>query len=70
MATTYLLTKLSAPGWEKEFIRESDVRLELSCWVCKDCLDELEEDGLDIKDVYNLLLTACGCEFMLEVLDG
>ncbi len=61
------LIKLSAQGWEQLFNTEDEVHEKMKLWTCKSCLREFEiEHGHAPKDVYDLLSTSCGAEFMLE----
>lgn len=71
------LYKLSAPGWTKEYTNDIDLKAELYAHICKSCRegniwkgeDEGEEDVVlwdpvnENSDVYDMLATACGCEF-------
>ena len=56
----FTLIKLSGDGWEKAFNTEQETAEELSKCVCPLC--EEEAGG----DLYKLLETLCGAEFMLE----
>jgi hypothetical protein len=68
-----LLIKLSEPGWEKSFTREDELRKELYGHICGLCRrgDETEDYKQEPVDenssIDELLGTACGCEFMVEV---
>lgn len=60
----FMLTKLSSPGWDKEFDDEESLRNELVKYICNMCM---EEDELFFNSSVNdLLATACGCEFWVE----
>lgn len=56
----FRLIKLSGDGWEKAFNTEQETAEELRKWVCPFC--EAEASG----NLYELLATFCGAEFMLE----
>jgi hypothetical protein len=71
------LIKMSSPGWEREFQMEEELKAELYSWICKDCKEGYEdeyEDDLIFKSLsinidsslYEMLSTACGCEFGIE----
>lgn len=60
----YLLTKLSEPGWEKEFKDKLDAQQELWKHICEQC--ECEEGLTEISSIDEMLSSACGCEFMFE----
>ena len=63
----YELTKLSAPGWEQTFDSVQEAYAELSKHICKMCYDEfIEQYGHPVEDIYDLLWTSCGAEFMFE----
>jgi len=67
------LIKISAPGWEKKFDTEEDMRKELYKHICNLCR-EGGDDGhgyieypVDENSTLNhLLSTACGAEYMVE----
>ena len=72
-----ILSKVSSPGWGKEFQMEEELKAELYSWICKDCKEGYEEeyeDELFFKSLpinidsslYEMLSTACGCEFRVE----
>lgn len=61
---TFVLMKLSAPGWEKTFNSKKEARNELYKWICPQCK---EEEGIkDYSSLSEMLSTACGCEFDCE----
>ena len=71
------LIKLSAPGWEKEFDTEEEVKAELYSHICNLCrkgeIAETDEGEFVLWDpvdenssVGDMLWTACGCEFDVE----
>lgn len=62
----FILTKLSAPGWEKEFGTKEATRLELSRYICVLC--RKVEHVTDDSSIEDMLSTACGCEF--DVTEG
>jgi len=65
----YELTKLSAPGWTKQFSSPLETYIELQHYICNMCIEEfINELSHSPKDVHDLLYTACGAEFMLEKL--
>ena len=57
----FTLIKLSGDGWEKAFNTEQETAEELRKWVCPLCEEEAASG-----DLYKLLETLCGAEFMLE----
>jgi hypothetical protein len=57
---TYTLTKLSAPGWEKTFNTWEEVEKEFAPHVCRECKEHYG------ADLYSMLASDCGCEYMLE----
>lgn len=74
----YTLTKLSSPGWEKQFDTEIDVRNELYSHVCSLCREgdktDLNQYGYDLplnenSTLDELLDCPCGCEFMVEEIE-
>lgn len=56
----YLLTKLSAPGWEVQFNTENDAKNHLLSYICLECKQQ-SDLSLD-----SLLSTPCGCEFWFD----
>ena len=68
------LTKLSSPGWEKDFDSEEEARDALFPYICKMCRkgDEMVEFGwdpnpLDEKSsIEDMLCSPCGCEFDID----
>ena len=66
------LIKVSAPGWEKDFNSEQELKEELFAHICSTCRSgfecpEYSEDPVTINsELGDLLYTACGCEFMVE----
>jgi len=77
-----ILFKMSEPGWEKRFDNVNEVRAELYKHICKICREGDKAYDSDGKLVYEsdpvnensslgeLLGTACGCEFDVELEDG
>lgn len=53
-----VLSKISDPGWTREFETYTDVYEILKGYCCRECTSEAL--------VNELLGTACGAEFMLE----
>ena len=53
----YSLSKLSSPGFTKEYSYELDMKAELFTWVCG--LYNLTKDS----SIDEMLGTPCGCEF-------
>lgn len=67
----YILTKMSDPGWSKQFAVEQDVYEKLCEHICVPCIDEfVEEFGQPPTTIEDLLYTACGCEFCFEEVDA
>lgn len=78
----FRLSKMSSPGWEKDFLTETEAGLYLKSWICRGCRgvdehgniskpgDDPEADDFGCahgsENVYDLLNTPCGCEFYLE----
>lgn len=66
------LIKLSAPGWEKDFVNEADCKAELYKHICNLCragteFEEYPEAPVDENSTIDAMLsTACGCEYMIE----
>lgn len=76
------LIKLSAPGWEKEFATEAELKAELYSHICNLCRPgEIikKEDNPDMDEDYvlwspvdenspigDMLWTACGSEYYVE----
>ena len=61
---TFKLLKLSAPGWEKIFKSEIEVRNELYKLICNLCKEE--DDIRANSSLDDMLCTACGLEFDYE----
>ena len=61
---SFILTKLSEPGWEKYFHRKGEAQEELYRFICEQC--RCEEGITEISSIEDMLGTACGCEFMFE----
>lgn len=60
----YVLTKISAPGWEKEFSNKLAARDRLYKHICNYCR---EDDSVGPNSpIEDMLSTACGCEFDFE----
>jgi len=68
----FTLIKLSAPGWEKQFTNESNLRVELYSHICNLCrrgdeCPEFPQDPVNENStVDEMLSTPCGCEYMVE----
>jgi hypothetical protein len=60
----YILTKMSAPGWEKKFDDKIELQMELYTHICNQC--RCEEGITEISDIGDMLATACGCEFWYD----
>lgn len=62
----HCLTKMSGPGWTRKYASELDARLELYRHICDQCR---AEEGLDEhSSIYDMLVSACGCEYDYEPL--
>jgi len=59
-----ILTKLSKPGWEKQYTDKDELKKELYRYICFQC--RCEEGVTEASDIHHMLWTACGCEFMVE----
>lgn len=68
-----ILTKLSGEGWEKHFSNEEDLKAELFSHICPMCRDGFEYEGAKPvnagSSIWDMLSTACGCEYMVENLE-
>ena len=65
----YSLIKVSAPGWERFLETEDDVWNELRPYICHMCIEDYFCNYNEHpKTVDDLLITACGCEFVVEEL--
>ena len=65
----YRLTKMSDPGWEKDFETQEELRLELIKHICGGCRDGDDTDwGQANGDttIDALMGTPCGCEYWTE----
>lgn len=60
----FTLTKLSEPGWERDFYSKVEVQSELYQHICNQCRSE--EGITPLSGLADMLCTPCGCEFMLE----
>jgi hypothetical protein len=60
----YTLTKLSQPGWERDFYDKHSLQRHLYLHVCEQC--RCEEGITEISTIADMLATACGCEFYYE----
>lgn len=58
----WVLTKLSAPGWERKYVLRGAAVESLRKCICELCIQEVA----DRADAAELLGTPCGCEYMLE----
>ena len=75
----HVLSKVSHPGWIKNFDTEQEACKELLLHICNMCLKDggvLDWDGkkmywadhpLDVNNIYDLLCTPCGAEYMYEM---
>lgn len=71
MTNKYALTKLSRPGWEKNYSDVLDLKAELGEWVCEICFSEFEDKyGEPPMSVLDMLTTACGAEFEFRNLEA
>lgn len=61
----HVLTKMSAPGWEKVFDSEKAASDELENWICKTCMYEAHRETKNLG-MSDLLFTYCGAEFYYE----
>lgn len=57
----HCLTKMSGPGWTRKYASELDAKLELYKSICGQC--RAEEDIDEHSSIYDMLVTACGCEY-------
>jgi hypothetical protein len=67
-----VLIKMSAPGWEKEFDNEYDLRQELYSCICSMCRngDEITDLVIEVNSpIDDMLCTPCGCEYHVEYED-
>lgn len=66
------LIKLSAPGWEKQYTNEAELKAELYSHICNLCrrgdeCPEFPQDPVNENStVDEMLSTPCGCEYMVE----
>lgn len=60
----YTLTKLSQPGWERDFYDKQSLQRQLYLNICEQC--RCEEAITEISTIADMLATACGCEFNYE----
>ena len=69
----YILTKLSSPGWEKEFTSEVEAKNELYKHICSSCRKGEEEFFFEPVDqnssIFDMLCSPCGCEFYFEEIE-
>ena len=69
----YILTKLSYPGWEKEFSSEVEARYELYkhiCFLCRKGEKEFFFKPVDENTpIFDMLDSPCGCEFSFEEIE-
>lgn len=75
---TIILSKISAPGWDREFADLPSAVNELRRHICSGCLAGSLEEGeppldyvedektIECHDMVKLLNTSCGYEFHLE----
>lgn len=62
--TKLTLTKLSEPGWERDFYDKVALQQTLYEHICNQC--RCEEGITEISSIADMLATACGCEFDME----
>lgn len=60
----YTLTKDSSPGWERDFYDKETLRQELYKHICNQC--RCEEGITEQSTISDMLVTACGCEFLTD----
>ena len=59
------LFKLSAPGWERDYDNESELKAELYNHICGLCC---KEDSItEFSAINDMLGTDCGCEYDVEL---
>lgn len=73
------LFKLSAPGWEKDFDSEAELKAELYSHLCQTCKDGeklYDESGELVWEEFpvgphdsigDMLSSPCGCEYDVEM---
>ena len=59
-----ILSKMSDPGWDKEFETEDETRRELYKHICFQC--QCEEGITENSSIGDMLYTPCGLEFTVE----
>lgn len=59
------LFKLSAPGWERDYDNESELKIELYNHICRLCCNE--DSITEFSSIGDMLGTACGCEYDVEL---
>lgn len=66
-----ILTKLSEPGWERDFASIEDLYVVLRNGCCLQCREEadmmLEWAPTTENKVCDLAATDCGCEYWIDV---
>lgn len=62
-----ILSKMSSPGWDKEFKTENQLKTELYKYICGSCIEEFTLSHR--SSVMDMLASPCGCEFWVEGLD-
>jgi hypothetical protein len=60
----YTLTKLSQPGWERDFYDKPSLQHHLFLHICPGCRSE--EQITETSSISDMLATACGCEFSYD----
>ena len=60
----FTLTKLSQPGWERDFYDKVKLQQHLYLHICNQC--RCEEGVTEISSIADMLATACGCEFAYD----
>lgn len=73
IAEKWVLSKISHPGWDKEFDTEAGLLQELRLCICTSCMagqkfyvgedEAVSEPPPDANSISSLLGTACGCEY-------
>lgn len=66
------LFKISAPGWERDFESESELKSVLYSYICNICRKGVNENEYVEPPIYEdstlseMLASPCGCEFDVE----
>lgn len=60
-----ILSKLSEPGWDKEYEDMADLKIGLYSCLCFQCKCE---DGItEVSAIGDMLATSCGAEYSVEI---